>query len=157
MWRRCWIFYLSYTRWPVKIKSWRNEVSSTSTKSTNLQKSENRSITRECIRRRRTAGLIKNRRSFEASVPPLGGRKHPYQNTWKSIPIISCSSPAVHSWTGTIIKRRMKSNIIASNATTAACKSGTNIFNYVQTDDLIKFGLIPELVGRFPVIASWMI
>jgi ATP-dependent Clp protease ATP-binding subunit ClpX len=46
----------------------------------------------------------------------------------------------------------MKSNVIGFNAANRGIQVGDqNIFNYVQTDDLIKFGLIPELVGRFPI------
>jgi ATP-dependent Clp protease ATP-binding subunit ClpX len=118
------------------------------------RKSENRSITRDVSGEGVQQALLKIIEGVEASVPPTGGRKHPYQEFLK-IDTRNILFIAGGAFVGLekIIKYRMKENVIGFYADTISAKmEGENIFNYVQTDDLIKFGLIPELVGRFPVM-----
>jgi ATP-dependent Clp protease ATP-binding subunit ClpX len=118
------------------------------------RKSENRSITRDVSGEGVQQALLKIVEGMEASVPPMGGRKHPYQEFLK-IDTRNILFIAGGAFVGLekIIKSRMKGNVIGFNSDNRKTKlEDKNIFNYVQPDDLIKFGLIPELVGRFPVI-----
>lgn len=118
------------------------------------RKSENRSITRDVSGEGVQQALLKIIEGVEASVPPMGGRKHPYQEFLK-IDTSNILFIAGGAFVGLekIIKSRMKENVIGFNADNrGAHLADSNIFNFVQTDDLIKFGLIPELVGRFPVM-----
>jgi ATP-dependent Clp protease ATP-binding subunit ClpX len=84
----------------------------------------------------------------------MGGRKHPYQeflkiDTRNILFIVGGAFVGLEK----IIKKRMKENVIGFNSQNMALQKETeNIFEYVHTEDLIKFGLIPELVGRLPVI-----
>ena len=90
----------------------------------------------------------------EANVPPLGGRKHPHQEFLKidTRNILFIAGGAFVELEK-IIKRRMKKNVIGFNSDSKVQKlENGNIFNNVHTEDLVKFGLIPELVGRFPII-----
>jgi ATP-dependent Clp protease ATP-binding subunit ClpX len=118
------------------------------------RKSENRSITRDVSGEGVQQALLKIIEGVEASVPPMGGRKHPYQEFLK-IDTRNILFIAGGAFVGLekIIKHRMKENVIGFNADNLTVHMGEgNVFNHVQTDDLIKFGLIPELVGRFPII-----
>jgi len=119
------------------------------------RKSENRSITRDVSGEGVQQALLKIVEGFEASVPPLGGRKHPYQEYLK-INTSNILFIAGGAFVGLdkIIKRRMKNNMIGFNADNQISQmEDENIYKYAQPDDLIKFGIIPELVGRFPVIS----
>ncbi len=118
------------------------------------RKSENTSITRDVSGEGVQQALLKIIEGIEASVPPMGGRKHPYQEFLK-IDTRNILFIAGGAFVGLdkIIKNRMKKNVIGFNSETAVAKmEETNPFNFAETEDLIKFGLIPELVGRFPVI-----
>jgi ATP-dependent Clp protease ATP-binding subunit ClpX len=118
------------------------------------RKSENRSITRDVSGEGVQQALLKIIEGVEASVPPMGGRKHPYQEFLK-IDTKNILFIAGGAFVGLekIIKSRMKENVIGFNADNQGAQlMKENIFEYAQTDDLIKFGLIPELVGRFPVM-----
>ena len=120
------------------------------------RKSESTSITRDVSGEGVQQALLKIIEGVEASVPPLGGRKHPYQEYLK-IDTRNILFIAGGAFVGLdkIIKRRMKKNAIGFNADNKIQRmqrGKDNLFHYVETDDLIKFGLIPELVGRFPII-----
>ena len=118
------------------------------------RKSENTSITRDVSGEGVQQALLKIVEGVEASVPPMGGRKHPYQEFLK-IDTKNILFIAGGAFVGLekIIKRRMKKNSIGFNSDNKIQQlEHANIFHSAQTEDLVKFGLIPELVGRFPVI-----
>jgi len=118
------------------------------------RKSENTSITRDVSGEGVQQALLKIVEGIEASVPPMGGRKHPYQEFLK-IDTKNILFIAGGAFVGLekIIKRRMKKNVIGFNSDNKVQQlEKANIFHSVQTEDLVKYGLIPELVGRFPVI-----
>jgi ATP-dependent Clp protease ATP-binding subunit ClpX len=118
------------------------------------RKSENRSITRDVSGEGVQQALLKIVEGVEAAVPPMGGRKHPYQEFLK-IDTRNILFIAGGAFVGLdkIIKHRMKENVIGFNADNHTIHmANENPFKYVQTEDLIKFGIIPELVGRFPIM-----
>jgi ATP-dependent Clp protease ATP-binding subunit ClpX len=118
------------------------------------RKSENTSITRDVSGEGVQQALLKIIEGVEASVPPMGGRKHPYQEFLK-IDTRNILFIAGGAFVGLekIIKHRLKKNVIGFNSDTIVHQmDDEDIFNFVHPEDLVKFGLIPELVGRLPVI-----
>jgi ATP-dependent Clp protease ATP-binding subunit ClpX len=92
-----------------------------------------------------------------ASVPPQGGRKHPNQDflqvdTTNILFICGGAFAGLEK----VIENRTEASGIGFGATVRSKKqrSLTDVFNEIEPEDLIKFGLIPELVGRMPVIAA---
>ena len=121
------------------------------------RKSENTSITRDVSGEGVQQALLKILEGTVASVPPQGGRKHPHQEL---IPINTSNilficGGAFDGLDKIIEKRTDKSALgFGADVRSKQKKDVGALFKQVQPHDLLKFGIIPELVGRLPVITS---